>query len=68
MASWLDFDLVSLNKALILKISLLGSLEEAQIYLSGWVGGVTMILRQSQFNLTSIGLLELSLAIMGRGE
>ena len=35
----------------------------AQIYLSGWVGGVTMILRQSQFDLTSTGLLELSLAI-----
>ena len=33
--------------------------------MDGWggVGGVTMILRQSQFDLTSTGLLELSLAI-----
>ena len=38
----------------------------AKIYLSGWVGGwggFTMILRQSQFDLTRTGLLELSLAI-----
>ena len=36
--SWL-FDLVWLNKASIPNFSFLGSLEVAQIYLSGWVGG-----------------------------
>ena len=58
--------LVWLNKAFIPNFSFLGGLEVTQIYLSGWVewvGGVTMILiRQSQFDLTSTGLLELSLA------
>ena len=55
--------------------SLLGGLEVAQIYLSrqsGWVvggwGGVTMILRQSKFDLISAGLLKLSLAKHARAK
>ena len=72
MTSWLivsqPVDLVWLNNASILNFISLGNLKVAQIYLSGWggggwVGGVTMILRQYQFDLTGTGLLELSMAI-----
>ena len=69
LASWLVY-LVCLNKASMPNFSIVGSLEVAQIYLSGWVGGwvcfggwvggVTRILRESQFGLTRISLLELS--------
>ena len=39
MASELVVDLILLNKASIPNFSFLGSLEVAQIYLPGWVGG-----------------------------
>ena len=62
--TWL-VDLVLLNKASILNFSLLVSLEVAQIYLSGWVGGVTVIIHYTASlisNWTGTGQLELSLA------